>query len=363
VSAPTIRPFTEADVPAVAAMRRAVFRTTRCKSPMELEAYFRLIFFANPWRRDGPASLVCDLDGRITGFIGFIPRRMMFRSRPIDVVVCTQLMVDPTSRGASGLTLLRRLLDGPQELAIADAGADDARRIWAGLGGDVASLYSLVWIRPLRPVRHAAAMLGDRLGVRIARRLARPALSAADALVQRFRAGSTSAAPRRRPAGTTEPLDVEFVATHLAGSLAWRSLYPLYDAQSLAWLLDRAREAARAGPLRAVMVRDGHGELAGWYIFYEEQDGVSRVLQLCATDAASEAVIGHLLHDAWRGGSVAVRGQLAPPLLRALTAAGCAFQRGGPWALVHSRDPDIRNAIARGDAWITGLDGERWLSF
>jgi len=46
-----------------------------------------------------------------------------------------------------------------------------------------------------------------------------------------------------------------------------------------------------------------------------------------------------------------------------LAALGCGFGRDGPWVLIHSRRPEILPAVERGDAFLSRLDGEWWLSF
>lgn len=353
-----IRPFVEDDLPAVAALRLATFRFTRRRDPAELMQYLRSVFFENPWRDESLPSLVYESDGRVGGFVGVIPRPMVFQGKPLRVVVSTQFMVDPALRGAAGIELVRKLFAGPQDLTLADAAPDAARRIWTGLGGEVAAPYSLFWGRSLRPGRFALHELGDRLMVRALRWGLKPVVNAGDAIWRNLRRAAN-------PAGSVEPLAPSALAAEAAELLGWCALYPAYDAASYAWLLERAGEGQRSGPLRASLVRDAAGRVAGWFVYYEERGGVVRVIQLAAREGGDHGalVVAHLLHAARSVGALAARGQLAPPLLTPLAAAGCTFRRRGPWVLVHSRRADVLRAIARGDAWISALDGERWLSF
>jgi hypothetical protein len=356
-----IRPFVDADVAAVATLRRERFRVTQRQAPEDLAAYIRTVFLQNPWRDDDLPSLVYEgAGGRIAGFVGVIPRRMAFRGRTLRVVVSTQFMVDPTARGAAGVLLVRRLFAGPQDLTLGDAAPELVRRIWAGMGGTVAPLHSLFWTCPLRPARHAAAELGDHVIARSLRLVLRPVLNALDGAGGWVKADGPHRVP---PQGTVEPFDPATAVAALPAVLGWRGLYPVYDEPALRWLLDRVAELTHLNPLRAGLVRGPQRDVVGWFLYFANPGGVAQVMQVAATEQAAPLVFRHLQHDAWRGGATAIAGRLDPPLLPAVVAAGSTIHRRGPWVLVQSRRPEILDAVACGDAWVTSLDGERWLSF
>src|SRR6185436_20128785 len=145
-----------------------------------------------------------DARGRPAGFIGSIPRRMMFQGQPIRVVVATQLMVAPEERGFAGRNLVRALLSGPQDLTLSDTSNEVARRVWTSLGAANALLYGFAWERVLRPMRHLRSDVPDHQYLRrFAALLARPAMAAGDAIVSRIPTSYRFPAP----AGTLEPLD------------------------------------------------------------------------------------------------------------------------------------------------------------
>jgi hypothetical protein len=356
----SIRPFVEADVAAVAELRRERFRLTRRQDPEALAAYIRAVFLQNPWRDDALPSLVYEDAGRIAGFVGVIPRLMMFRGRTLRVVVSTQFMVDPAARGMAGILLVRKLFGGPQDLTLGDAAPDVIRRIWTGMGGTVAPLHSLFWTLPLRRMRFMAAELGDRAVARVLRFVLRPIMNTLDGVRERMATGGL----RRLPAqGRLDPLDPATMIAAIPTVLGWRSLHPIYDEPGLGWLRERLSELTHVGPLRSAVVRNARGEVAGWFLYFANPGGVAQVMQLAATERDAPLVMAHLVHDAWQGGATALSGRVDPPLFESLTAAGCAFHRRGPWVLVQSRQPEVVQAVASGDAWITSLDGERWLSF
>src|SRR5262245_2903271 len=101
-----VRPFERADIPAVVALRKQAFGATQQPTPQAAEAYFDLIFFGNPWRDLGlPALVFEDQTGSVTGFLGVIPRPMLWQGKPVRVAVSTQFMVDPRAGAIAALRL------------------------------------------------------------------------------------------------------------------------------------------------------------------------------------------------------------------------------------------------------------------
>ena len=71
--------------------------------------------------------------------------------QPVWMAVPTQLMADPEDHTLAGVTLLQTFMNGPQDFSVTDLAGDQTRRIRTALGDTLASLYSLYWIRPLKP--------------------------------------------------------------------------------------------------------------------------------------------------------------------------------------------------------------------
>jgi hypothetical protein len=159
-----IRIFEESHIPDVAALELKVFRGKRHPAGFALQKYFHRIFFDNPWRDAELPSLVYIQNEKITGFVGVIPRRMVFRGRPVRVAVATQFMVDhEESRGFPGLELIRRLFSGPQDLSLTDGATEAAYTVWTACGARAAQLYSLEWTRLLRPLQYFRGLAPPRL--------------------------------------------------------------------------------------------------------------------------------------------------------------------------------------------------------
>ena len=80
-----------------------------------------------------------------------------------------------------------------------------------------------------------------------------------------------------------------------------------------------------------------------------------------ATKNSIRRVLRQLFYYAWRSGSSAVSGRLDPEFVTEFSEERCLFNFNGPRMLVHSKRADLREAIQRGDAFLTRLEGEWWM--
>lgn len=358
----TIRIFVQDDVAAVAALCRRIYPALRWSSQAAFESYFREMLFHNPWRDPQVPSWVAEEEGRICGFYGVIPRRMLLRGRPIRVAMGCQFFVDPDKRHSlTALELVKACISGPQDLTITDTAGLRSERMWTAIGGSAALLYSLDWIRPLRPARYLLSLLDERATLpRPLTFAARPVVALVDALASRLRPNRFY---REAVGVVVDALDPATMAAHLPEVMGGAALQPVYDARSIAWLLDQAARKTRFGTLRACAVRDGERRLIGWYLYYVQAGGVSEVVQLAARNGSFDHVLQRLLADAWRHGAVVVRGRLDPRYVQELSNRHCWLRPAGSSILVHSRHADITDAIQQGHAFLSRLEGEWWLRF
>lgn len=351
------------DLPHVADLHARVFGSTSGRTPRALAEYFEEILFRNPWRDAALPSFVSVRNGEITGFLGVVPRPMRIGQRIIRVAVCTQFMVDPRHRSElAAVQLLKAFFSGPQELSLADGANESARRMWLALGGDAPLLYSLHWVRPLRPARYVLSLLERRTSTLRALAIAgRPVAALADFVAGRIPLNALSG---KEAAGwSEEPLRPGTVYAYLPEAMAGTTLQPLYEARTLEWLLDQAARKLRHGSLRARAVRDREQRLAGWFIHYARGGGISEVVQIGARAGAFVPVLQRLVLDAWRVGATALRGRLDPRYAQALSDQHCWMRRDCNWTLVHSRDKDILCAIHEGKVFLSRLEGEWWMRF
>lgn len=358
-----VRPLVREDIPQVLDLYATVFPPPVGSSSEGLRSTFDEIFFGHPWRDDSLPSLVYqDNTGRIVGCVGVMPRRMSMNGRPIQAAISHTFMVARDSRSALvGVELAKKFLSGPQDLSVAQGSSNAGRRILEGFGGSTSLLYGIRWTRPLRPGRYGLGLL-KRHGLPAAFAHAlRPLCVAVDAIVPLIgRTPFRLAEPRL----SGEELDPDAWQECVAASSARRSLRPEYDADSLKWLLAQLAQKTGPGSLQNVVVRDSSGKIAGWYLYYLKRGAIGEVIQVGATRASMNEILEHLFYHAWRRGAVAVSGQLDVTALAAFSDAGCVLRHdGGPGLLIHSKHPDVLNAVHRGDAFISRSEGEWWIGW
>jgi hypothetical protein len=356
------REFSKEDIPAVADLWLKVFQQREASSPQALQAYFQEMFIDHPWSDAGIPSLVYeDKDRRVVAFLGVLPRLLTFQGSRLQMAVTSQFMVDTTAhRGNAAIELMRKFLAGPQQLSLTDGASEGARRIWAALRGEVATTYSCLWTRVLRPVEYALQLTKNRKSLKPFAAVAKPFGSALDSLLVR-----APLTPYPKPVATAiaEEAGVESLLQCVSDLPARWALRPCYSLDSLNWLLRKAGEAKTRGELRKFLVRNPKGEILGWYVYYAKAGGISKVLQICGREHGIFDVIDHLFHDAWQAGSIAVSGRLEPRFARELSQKRCDFIFHDVAVLIHSPQSEIVNAIQRGNAFLTRLDGEWWMRF
>ena len=350
----SVRTFQDTDIPSVAKLYAETFASDAMPEQSRIAAYFRELFFENPWRETGLQSFVYEEnDGHIAGFVGVLPRRLLANGRPIVAVITLHFMVEPTSRTRlAGIELCRRVFQGPQDLTITDGASDLGRKVWEGLGGSKALLYSFYWIRPLRPTQYLMSRLSSRKYLSAAKYVSLPFCRSADAIITRF-------APSRLKAKTPGPdLDIQTYLHFLPIFAKDAYILPEYEPRTLEWLFRRAADRTDVGKFYKIVVRNAKQETIGWYLYYLVSGGTSTVVQLAGTQDSVKEVLDHLFYHAWVGGSLAVSGRLHPLFVQQLSDKHCFFDRRGPWVLVHSRQPEILHAILQGSAFLTRLEGE-----
>lgn len=360
-----VRPFVENDIPQVAELHRQVFRTGERLSPLledSYRSYFSNIFLNHPWQEKAIPSLVChNGDGRILGFLGVLPRGMCIGSQPILAAVSSQFIVEPGGHGAiAAVQLLKAFMAGPQDLSIADDAGSASRRLCEGLGGSTALLYSIYCGRILRPLQFLISRLEKRQLHPHVVAASYPLCRLFDGMAARV---SSSVFRQVAPRVVGEELDEETLCQCLCESSKNRTLRPVYDVTSLKWLLDVLSKKNGFGSFRKVVVRNESMQTLGWYLCYLRRGEIGEVLQVGAKEGAIGEVLDHLFYNAWRQGAIAVSWRLEPGLMQQLGEKGCFFHHRGNWMVVHSKKPGLLEAIHRGDAFLTGLEGEWCMRF
>lgn len=348
-----IRPLRAADAPQVAALWQYWFRgKTRTPAP-GLADYVRRLYLERPWFDPEIPSLVAEDDaGRLLGVLGSTVSRFRCGERLLRVACVMPPLVDeaiaPTTVASF---LLRKYLGGPQDMTISDGGHPKFERIWEALGGEIAHLQSLRWIKVFAPLTLALALAG-RPGLARLKGATRPF----DRLLARVRRLGLAPAPS---ALSGEPLTPERLVEHLPLIRQSYRLTPDYDTGYLRWLWAEMGAIRSQGTLQAVTVSE-NGQVLGWYVYYLQPRGISRVMQLAAVKPRVGEVLDHLLAHAYAGGSAALLGRLEPRLRRPLSERRCLYSDAGSLLMVHSREPALVHAVLSGQALLSRLEGENW---
>jgi hypothetical protein len=259
--------------------------------------------------------------------------------------------------------MLRRVLNGKQDLTISDTGNDVSRQMWERCGGTAMELYSLNWARPIRPFQAVVRMVeaGSQSGLP-ASGLLRLGASVID----------LAATPVFRRMGNRADADIELedfeidVVIEVLQTIRGYSVVPHYDRPSLEWLLDMAGRKVDGAPLRKFIVRNGQGQRIGWFVYVLGEGGVADVLQLFAIQGAEASIMQALIRDADETGAALLRGRVEPGFMRSRVSAYrkhmCVLWDGA-WTLVHSRETELIDVFFKGKALFSPFEGEQWTAF
>lgn len=313
-------------------------------------AFLEATVLRHPWAEEELTSLVAyGDDGELVGFIGAQVRRMRFGERELRGICCSHLVVAPDRRvGAAGALLLGRLLSGEQDLTWSDSATEIVARMWRTFGGELDHSRACDWMLVLRP----AGWLGSWVKPALERkRIGRELVPVGAFPLHVFRRDVV----RELSAEVTgENASSEQIVEELPALSARTRLYVDYDVPHLEHLLTQIR--AHEGDLVCRIVRL-RGRPIGWYAYLPRRATASRVLHIAGPERHLDAVVGELVDDAYSRGSRVLAGRLEPhldaPLRGRLAAIGLARE-----PVIHSKDPELKAALASRSALLTQLDSE-----
>ena len=362
-----IRELSVDDLLGVAGLWDLVEHDGAGRTPVALLADFlRQTLLESPWVDYEIPSLVATDGSEIVGFIGSNVRRMHFDGRPVRMACSAHLLAHPRVRAqAVGARLLHTFLDGRQDLTITDGATEPMRKMWEGLGGTTVHASCLSFVQALKPGRLGIHRLERSGRLKPLGFALRPVARAVDRAASRF------VSPDEPPDAetTSEPLTPESLVEQLPALAADVRLVPAYDAGYLTWLFGALDDSARREPLWPRRVErgrlwaelvHGRGGVAGWYVCQLQEGGFCRVLQFAAPEKKAAVVLGRLRRCALEHGAAGIYGRLEPRLVGPLSEQRTLLHLGPGRLLVTARDNAIVNAIVRGDALLTRMDGEWW---
>jgi hypothetical protein len=353
-----IRNFRPEDTQPVSQLFQKVFRHTNDPAPESLISYFNDIYLHNPWRDDKINSLVYERDGIISGFLGAIPFPMSVNGKAVRAAISGNYMIDPEHPNPlAGVKILKTLLSGPQDVTYSDTATATARRIWNGLGSSTIEMFSMQWLKVLRPLQFALVMGARNTFLFPFVSLIRPLTRVVDSSLSAI---SRSPFHIKETTLDAEDLSLDAFLNAIEQFSAHEILKPAYTKETLSWLLKKAEEKREFGRLKKIVLVNKLGNIQGWYLYYPNAGKLGHVLQLGANRHTVDAVLSHLFADACDEGSTALAGRIEPKFIQEFSSHQCLFMHRNSSLVVHSKNTEIVNALYCGEAFFTRLEGEWW---
>jgi hypothetical protein len=356
----SVRPVIETDIPQVAELYWSYMRRRKGPAPPGLQPFLRELYFKNPFRDSSVPSLVYENgNGTIVGFLGGIARRMSAGGQPIRVAFGGNLVVHPEARsGVAASRLIGAFLACEHDLVMTDSANDITRRILERLKFRTIPAMNIHWVRPVRPVHMGVYAMSRAFGGAISaglRLAAKPFCSLGDSLAGRL-SGNPFRQTKSRLQGSE--LELETLLQCLAEFRNGYSLWPEYDLHSLEWLVGFMERRQVRGTLRKVVLRDDSQKIVGWYMYYVKPGAMAEVVQIGGEQKLTKEILNHLFYDAWEHGAIALHGVVNIRRMADFSDKGCFFTCRGGWTIARSDKPEILDAMERGEAFLSRLDGE-----
>lgn len=345
-----IRPLRREDLSAAAGLYSELVRRDPRKPAPGFEEFFARTLLDAPSFDPELPSLVYEAPGDgVVAVLGSHVRPFRNREEDVRLACCGPLIVRPDYRPKGiGALLLRSYIAGPQDLTVNDRVIDVVRAIWSLLGGVTNAAASIGWTRSLRPAGYVAEAL-------TVRRLSRNT-PLGGAVISRL----GPILPDAAESGSSEPLRDADLVDLIEGLRRATPLRPAYDTDYFAWLFETMEQVDYGDQLLRRLVRDEQGRAVGAYVAYLYRHGPADLMQIYGAEKNLGLVLDHLLRDASAAGAVLARGRVEPALLPHLRRPG--FRLGqGDWVTVHSRRPELVQAVLEGRALISRTDGEWWM--
>jgi hypothetical protein len=369
-----VRPFRRDDVPEVAELYKEVFLFEQDTNLDDLKSYFETVYFDHPYFNEDIPSLVHrGSEGDVTAFLGIMSTPMRFRDEKIKVAIGGNLMVKgaryASHRGdhprlpnhgnqRAPFAIAKVLMKLPYDLYLGDSATDVTMRMWEHVGGDTLRLYSLRWLRALKPASMGLSVLGRRPSFRSLTKLARPLGALLDRAARPIIAPEAAALPVGYLVDDIQPQEI---LNELAKSKFY-DLLPDYSLSGLTWILGMAQERRRFGELRSIAVRKADGRLLGWAVFDGTAGDIGHVLQLHVGPKDADQFFQCLFHDAARNGLSALSGKADPLLFQSLTNQ-TAIMKTNAWTVARTKRPELLQAFHQGKALFSELESEGWTRF
>lgn len=353
----SVRTFTSEDAGSVSELNNKVFIDEATPPPH----FFVDAFLNNPWFDPHIPPLVhAEEDGRITGFLGVVPRDIEFGAVQGRAAIVCQFMVAVERRSSmAALKLLKQHFAGSQLISIADAANESGRSIWTALGAEMFPIYSFTWNRSLRstPTNRLLTRIGRLPGLNRVSSALTPLADKTDNLFNK------DFYPWRRPLPLTDMPVRDVTASEIVvrdEKFSGRLMTFNYNVDSLAWLFEHAEPTYGVDTgLCAKGVYDKSENMIGLFVYFIDEARNARVLHFTSTAGRFSEVFNALIRNAWQDGAGSVGGRMNPDLNISISGVrDLRFTRRQLWTVVHSKEPSLLSAIRQGTLVMSQLECE-----
>lgn len=357
-----VRTASPEDLPGIVSLYSRVYPKIGQVLLEERARYLQLLLFEHPWRSFDFSSLVYeDNAGHIIGFLGVIPRPMLFHDQLVCMTISNNYMVDPMNRGSmAGISLAKTFFNTEQTLTVCQPGKGASQKIWKAFGAIVPLAHGLSWVWPLRPASYVLSRLGEREISPFITALMRPVSALLDQTVRKL---STPIPEKEYPKTIRYNLTLEELLEAIEESSRHYSLRPLYDLNTLKWSWDILLQKKQYGELRRYGVRTSNGEQIGYYVYYVQPNGIGLVIQIGARAGSFAAVLNDLGSDAMESGVLALSGWVDGRYVEEISMRAYYLKHRGDPVFIHTRDRNVQLSVVNGDTFFTPLESEWWTWF
>jgi hypothetical protein len=143
---------------------------------------------------------------------------------------------------------------------------------------------------------------------------------------------------------------------HIGGTLPFAAELVRSTAQ---FIIEEASDKPAYGKPVFASVASRKGTIVGAFLYHLRPGRIGHVLQVLARPNQVGAVLDCLIDHATSNGAVGLRGRTQPALMESMLGRRIIFVSTSA-TVVHSRQPEIVEALRRSEGFVNGMAGELW---
>ncbi len=329
----TIRIIKATDVAAVVDLANIYFPTCKPTDPIT-----QANRFVSP-------SLVCQAkDGSIQGYIGIKYVPFQLKGESITIAICSDFMATDEARAAlMPMRMLQVMLKGPQHASYTEDANITSKLLWMRMGGVIAYPYSVYYTTPLRPLTLALRVVGSHalqvVGMGV------------DKVLQVLHVPYFHT--KGQKGLRVVPLTGALLAEGITALMPGFDLIPDLNEHALANTMEAFKVESQFGRLQSMALLDSENHCVAWFMYYMTLNRRCEMIQAESLPGYERPLIEAFRHHAQVNGGVVGSGRLSPNQIGTPFAEQVMCRPGRNWALIHSKRPDVLQAVLTGKAFMS----------